>query len=65
MAERYSKRRVKMVYSFDRLEEIKISQAYKLLVPEETKACRKDNSSMKKIGDMESENGSNICKGIV
>jgi hypothetical protein len=74
MAERYSdqperhglaEKQVKMAYSFDRLEEIKISQVYKLLVPEEIKACRKDNSSMKNKGDIESENGSNLCKSLI
>ncbi len=66
MAESRRERGIQMVYSFDRLANLKISQVYKLLVPEKIKPCNTSNSdNIKNKGDVKNEVISDLLTSII
>lgn len=60
MAERNRERKIQMLYSFDRLANRKISQVYRLLVPEERWSSGRNVGNLTKIGGSECEDSGNL-----
>ena len=65
MAERHCERQVQMLYAYDRLGDCKISQVYKLLVPERVRVCGGSEPPIAERGDRESEDSGDLCAGVV
>ncbi|HWR59759.1 MAG TPA: hypothetical protein VN328_12805 [Thermodesulfovibrionales bacterium] len=64
MAERHREREIQMLYSYDRLGDQKLSQIYRLLVPDKMWSS-KDEPRLAAKGDGASEDSSALCSGIV
>jgi hypothetical protein len=54
-----------MVYKFDRLAKYKISQVYKLLVPEEFGLSNRSGIRKGKVGGNKFEDSGNLCTSII
>jgi hypothetical protein len=66
MAEKHhSQRQIQMFYSFDRLATPKISQAYRLLVPEKVWPAGKNIAKLTQQGDNDCEGSSNLHASII
>ncbi len=64
MAERNCESKIQMLYSFDRLANRKISQVYRLLVPQKRWPFKKNIRSLK-TGDTEGEDSGNLRTSII
>ena len=65
MAGRRREREIQMLYSYDRLYDQKLSQSYRLLVPEKIWSLNKDEPQLTEKGDVASEDSGALCAGIV
>ena len=64
MAKRHRERQIHLEYTYDRLGDYKISEVYRLLVPEIIRACVRGDPNVGDTGDRESEDSSDLCKSI-
>ena len=65
MAGRRREREIQMLYSYDRLCDQKLSQIYRLLVPEKIWSFNKDEPKLAEKGEDTSEDSGTLCSGIV
>lgn len=59
-------REIQLLYSYDRLGDHKLSQIYRLLVPEKIWSFHRGESGLTEKGEgTNEEDGGAVCKGIV